>query len=92
MTIREDDFILTPINDSSPMYDLELLYTVRPKGKESREEFKNAGYGLTLYNAVQKIANFRVRNKHKEEAIKLVTYIKELKDELNKLRKYLGDE
>ena len=51
MIIEEKDFRLTPVNDSSPMFDLELLHIVKPKGGEPREEFKVAGYGLALeYN------------------------------------------
>ena len=44
MIIEEKDFRLTPVSESSPMFDLELLYTVRPKGKEARQEFKNVAY------------------------------------------------
>ena len=41
MIIEGKDFRLTPVSETSPMFDLELLYTVRPKGKEARQEFKN---------------------------------------------------
>ncbi len=82
MVIEEKDFRLTPINDHSPLFDLELLYTIKPKNKEIREEFKNVAYGVGLDYAIQKIAHFRVNNKHREEAISLVAYIEKFKKEL----------
>ena len=47
MVIEEADFRLTS-EVSDYFWDLELLYTVRPKGKPERQEFKNAGYGMPL--------------------------------------------
>ena len=85
MKIQEEDFILESIDDSSPLFDLELLYTIRPKGKEPRQEFKNSGYGLPIDSAVKRIAQYRINNKHKEEAITLKTYFKEFKEEIEKL-------
>lgn len=83
MIIEEKDFRLIP---SSNSYDLELLYKVQPKGKESRMEFKNVAYGISLSHALQKIARYRVAQKHEDESIQLHTYIKELKDELNAIK------
>ena len=85
MIIEEKDFRLTPIDDSTVRFDLELLYKVKPKGKESRLEFKNAGYGLSLENAIKKVAQYRIINNHKEEAITLVDYLEEFKQELDSL-------
>lgn len=48
ITIEESDFKLTQTSDNSNFWDLELLYTIRPKGKDPREEFKIAGYGMTM--------------------------------------------
>lgn len=86
MEIVEKDFKLKPIDECSPIFDLELLYVVKAKGKESRLEFKNAGYGLSLESAIKKIAQYRVDCKHKEEAIRIKTYFTEYKEELNKLK------
>ena len=86
MVIEEHDFKLTPISDSCPKYDLELLYKVQPKGKESRLEFKNVAYGIGLEYANKKIAHYRVCCKHNEEATKLLTYFKEFKEELDSLK------
>lgn len=83
MIIEEEDFRLIPSGDS---YDLELLYKVQPKGKESRMEFKNVAYGISLPYALKKIARYRIAQKHSDESIQLHTYIKELKDELNAIK------
>lgn len=86
MTIEEKDFKLTPVTDTSLFFDLELLYKVQPKDKEARYEFKTAAYGVTLKCAIKKIAQFRVCNKHKDEAIRLLDYFKEFKIELDSLK------
>jgi hypothetical protein len=87
MTIEESDFKLIPVSESNPIFDLELLYTIQPKGKDKRLEFKNAAYGISLEAAVKKIAQYRVSCNHKNEAITLLTYMKEFKSELNSLLK-----
>lgn len=87
MVITESDFKLTPISDSSPLFDLELLYTIKPKGKEARQEFKIDSYGISLESAIKKIAQYRVTTKHKDEAIKLLTYFTEFKKELDSIKK-----
>lgn len=86
MIIEEKDFKLTPVNDSSVNFDLELLYKVQPRDKEARMEFKNVAYGITLNHAIHKIAQYRVNQKHKSEAITLLTYFKEFKEELDSLK------
>ena len=42
MVIEESDFRLESLSDMSHFWDLELLYTIKPKGGEPREEFKIA--------------------------------------------------
>lgn len=90
MIIEEKDFRLTPVDDSSPMFDLDLLYVIKPKGKESRLEFKNAGYGLSLQNAIKKVAHYRVTCNHKDEAVTLLAYFEEFKKELDSLKQLCG--
>lgn len=90
MIIEEKDFRLIPISDSSPQYDLELLYKIQPKGKEARLEFKNVAYGISLEYAIKKIAHYRVCCKHNEETIRLLTYFKEFKEELDSLKNLCG--
>lgn len=85
MIIEGDDYKLTPIDDSTPRFDLELLYTIKSRSKESKQEFKISAYGVELEYAIKKIAQFRVNNKHENEAIDLKTYFTEFKDEVNSL-------
>lgn len=89
MEIAEKDFKLKPIDECSPFFDLELLYVVKPRGGESRLEFKNAGYGMSLESAIKKIAHYRVICKHREEAIRIKTYFEEYKKELDDLKNLL---
>lgn len=88
MTIEESDFRLTSVNEYSTKWDLELLYTVRPKGKEARTEFKAVAYGLPLESALKRVINFRINNKH-QDVISLRDYLKEYKDQLNQLNHLL---
>lgn len=85
MIIREKDFQLIPVSDSSPIFDLELLYTVRPKGKEARQEFKNVAYGISLESALKKVIQYRLSLKH--EIVDLHTYLREFREEIDSLRK-----
>ena len=89
MVIEEEDFRLIPVSDSCPRFDLELLYKIQPRGKEARLEFKNAAYGIGLEYAIKKIAHYRICCRHKEEAIKLLTYFQEFKKELESLKSLL---
>ena len=87
MTIEESDFRLIPESETVPKFDLELLYTVKPRGGEARTEFKPSGYGITLEYAIKKIAHFRINQRHKDEAIRLLDYFNEFKKELEDLKK-----
>ncbi len=89
MEIVEKDFKLKPINDNSPMFDVELLYQIKPRGGEPRLEFKNVAYGCSLESAIRKIAHYRVCCNHRGEAIRITTYFKELKAELDSLKSLL---
>lgn len=90
MIIEEKDFKLIPIDDSSNLFDLELLYKVQPRGKESRMEFKNVAYGIGLANAIRRVAHYRVSQNHKEEAITLVTYFRDFIKEIDSLKVLCG--
>lgn len=89
MEIVEKDFKLKPISEDSPMFDLELLYVIKPRGGEARLEFKNAGYGMSLGGAIKRIAHYRISCKHREEAIRIKTYFEEYKKELDDLKNLL---
>lgn len=86
MSIKDDDFILTPAsNDASPFWDLQLLVTIKPKDKEPRQEFKIMGYGMTLASAIRHIANYRVLHKNGDGVVSLKKYIEEYKTEIDKI-------
>ncbi len=89
MVIEEKDFRLIPVDDSTTKFDLELLRLIQPRGKEPRLEFKNVAYCISLESAIKKIAHFRVSNNHKDEAIQLMTYFGEFKEEINSLKELL---
>lgn len=69
MLIEEKDFRLKPINDASPLFDLELLRVVNKGKPEERSEFKIEGYGFPLDSALNKVAHYRASNKFPKEAI-----------------------
>ena len=73
MVIQGDFFRLTPVNDHSLQYDLELLYKV--KGKNPREEYKDAGYGLSLETAIKKCIQYAITQKF--ETLSLKQYLEE---------------
>lgn len=85
MVIEEPDFRMTSSSRDLPFWDLELLYIVKPKNGEPRKEFKNAGYGLSFEGAIRKIINFRIACKFPKSALTLKQYLKEYKEELNKI-------
>lgn len=84
MTIEEQDFRLTPVSESSSMFDLELMYTVHPKGKEARQEFKNVAYGISLESALKKVIQYRISCKH--DTTDLATYLKDFREESDSLK------
>lgn len=85
MIIQGLFYKITPVNNSSPFYDLELLYDIG--GNNPRKEFKNEAYGITLESAIIRCANFAVRNKYKkDEVITLKQYLDEFKEEKKKIQ------
>ena len=78
MVIEGPFYRLTPINDSSPRFDLELLCDIG--GKNPRKEFKVVGYGFLLESAVERCIHYAVRKKFgKDEAVTLGKYLDEFK-------------
>lgn len=74
---------LTPISDSSPRFDLELLYDI--KGKNPRSEFKVEGYGYPLEAALDRICHYATRKNLKTEVVTLKEYIEEYVRQREKL-------
>lgn len=84
MIIQEDDFKITSIDESTPCFDLELLYTVNKGKSNERVEFRNAGYGMPFDHALKKIIMYRISKK--QENFSLKEFIKEWRLESEKLR------
>lgn len=81
MVIQGEFFQIIPINEHSTQFDLKLLYKI--KGKNPREEYKDAGYGMPLEAAIKKCVQFAITNKH--ETISLREYLDEYKKLLNEI-------
>lgn len=82
MVIEESDFKMT--SASGPFWDLELLYTVKPKGKPERQEFKDSGYGMTLEHCIHKIIHHRMEQK--QEVYSLKEFMESYKKEVDRLK------
>lgn len=86
MVIEEADFRLIP-GASDYFWDLELLYTVRPKGKPERQEFKNAGFGMPLVTCIRKVIHHRISCKR--EVGTLQEYVQDYRAEVKRLKELL---
>lgn len=75
---------ITPIDDSSKFFDLELLYKVG--GKNPREEFKVAAYGIPIESALERVISFAV-NQKLEGVVTLKQYLDEYKQQREQFRK-----
>lgn len=86
MVIEGSFYKITPINEYSQFFDLELLHEIG--GKNPRTEFKVASYGITLESAIQKIINYAVRNKL-PETVTLKEYLDAYKEESDSIKSEL---
>lgn len=80
--IQGDFFQLIPVNEHSLQYDLKLLYKIG--GKNPREEYKDAGYGLSLENAIKKCIQYAINQKF--EVLSLKEYLDEYKKIQEKIK------
>ena len=85
MVIQGDFYQLIPVNEHSLLFDLKLLYKV--KGKNPREEYKDAGYGLSLESALKKCVQYAISNKF--EVLSLKEYLEEFRNISNESLVYL---
>lgn len=84
MQIIGNFYKLTSIDDNSPFWDLELLKQIKSK-TNPRQEYVNAGYGMTLESAISRIIQFAITSKYNTTT--LGEYLKEyksIKDEITK--------
>jgi hypothetical protein len=81
--IEEEDFKLEQ-QENFDRYDLELMYVVNAKDPEKRrEEFKNAGYSMSLDTCLNKIVNYRLSKRI--DTCNFKDFIKGYKEERKKL-------
>ena len=93
MEIIFEDAVITPVSDDSPLFDLRFYKNV--KKRETGEIVRELGsplYGLTLYSAIKRIAHFKTGKKYKEAVVELKEYVRELRLEEERLRKYLNEQ
>lgn len=76
MVIEGVDYRITS-GVNNHFWDLELLYTIKPKGSPERQEFKDAGYGMLLSTCMHRIIM------HRMTSTKDVYTLKEFVDEYN---------
>ena len=81
MVIQGDFYQLIPVNEHSLLFDLKLLYKV--KGKNPREEYKDAGYGLSLESDLKKCVQYAISNKF--EVLSLKEYLEEFRNISNEI-------
>lgn len=84
MTIEGSFYKIVPINDNSPLFDLYLLRTIKSK-TNPREEFQLEGYGMPLESAINRVINYSINSKYKDEAITIKEYLdvyKEIKESI----------
>ena len=86
MVIEGSFYKITPINEYSQFFDLELLHEIG--GKNPRKEFKVASYGITLESAIQKIINYAIRNRL-PETVTLKEYLDAYKEESDSIKSEL---
>ena len=86
-TIEGNYYRLTPINEHSPKYDLELLHDIG--GKNPRQEFKVVAYGVPLERALESTILFATNKKLGEEVVSLKEFLNVYKEESSKIRREL---
>lgn len=85
MIIQGEFFQITPVTEHSMLFDLKLLYEI--KGKNPRQEYKDAGYGLTLDSAIKKCVQYAISKKY--EVLSLKEYVEEFKKAQKELENLL---
>lgn len=83
MIIQGDFFKIIPVSEKSLFYDLKLLKKIG--GKNSREEFVEAGNGITLERALNKCIKYAIERNF--EVLSLQEFLQEYKNALKEVRK-----
>lgn len=93
MVIKEEDFELRQVSDSSSHWDLSLMRVINAKSKtkEARKELQVEGYGYTLDGAMTAIARYRMSMKYPDKALTMREYLDSYTKELHKLYELVGE-
>ena len=75
MIIQGEFFQIIPSGEHSLHFDLKLLHKIG--GKNPREEYKDAGYGMPLDIAIKKCINYAINQRY--EVLSLREYLDEYK-------------
>lgn len=93
MEIVYEDAVLTQVAEDSPLFDLRFYKNVKKRETGNIErELGSPLYGLTLFSAIKRICSYKMGKKYQEKTIELKQYVKELREEVEKLRKYLYEQ
>ena len=87
MVIEGSFYKITPINEYSQFFDLELLHEIG--GKNPRKEFKHVAYGISLERAIKIITMYNVNQRHKQDVINLEQFLNSYKEEINQIKQVL---
>ena len=89
MIIQEEDFKLE-YDEGCSKFDLYLMHVVNAKIPEKRkEEFKLDGYSMSLESSIRRIIKYRLNKKL--DVVDLKTYLREYKNEQDKITKVFGE-
>ena len=91
MIIKESDFELRPLSDSSNFYDLYVLVTINEKKGTARQELKVIAYGCTLASAINRIARYRMFKKDANGVYTMKQYLDSLNKEIKELYKVVNE-
>ncbi len=93
MRIQEPDFILEPVSDDSNFYNLIFYKRVKKRDTGQYEtELGNPIYGITLSNALSRVAKSRTAKKYAESVISIKEYLRELNSSYKEIVKLCKDE
>lgn len=85
MIIQEPDFKLEQVDVNSSFWDLTFIKVINKGKVNERTEFKDPIYGVTLDNAIRRIAAFRMNSRHPEDAIPMKQFLMEYRELINQI-------
>lgn len=92
MRIQESDFILEPVSDDSNFYNLIFYKKVKKRDTGQYEtELGTPIYGITLSNALSRIAKNRTAKKFADSIITIKEYLHELNSNYKDIVKLCKD-